>query len=356
MGEQLIRLITSRPGYPMAMAKSLRSAYGRAGIGSVTRLGFAYVSVSGLDVILSKLDGIPEWQASRKEWIVGLHRGITEPGALERIRALPNSRLKIFLDAERLSLSALTSGQMFHGKIVGINSRTRSTTGRPLCLIVSSANLTGAALSAGTRNYEAGLALFGSAIPKGQFDRFESWWKHAWNASIDLTDILLDKYTRLRSRFLEQYPNAWTELDPPSLSQLRNARSLWIDAGAMSGGSRNQVEFNRELAAFFGPPSPSTRLLRIRANGKEWNSRPLAHKVTTFDVEIWRLSLPTKTSGGFLYTGKVIIFRKTAKGVGAYLEVDVAAPRDQRSGRWRASANRRGYVGVTSGQRSYGFF
>lgn len=322
MGEHQTRLLASQPGYPMALAKNLRAAYGRAGAGSVTRLGFAYVSVSGLDVILSKLDDIPTWRRTRKEWIVGLHRGITEPRALERIRALPNSSLRIFAGAEHLSLKGLTSGQMFHGKIIGITSRVRSS-GRPVCLVASSANLTGAALGADARNYEAGVALFGSAIPRAQFDRFEEWWKHAWNASIGATDALLDQYTGLRRRFLQRNADAWAELDPPSLSQLRNARSLWIDAGAMSGGSRNQVEFNGELAAFFGPPRLLTRLLRIRANGREWDDRPLAHKVTTFGVDIWRLSLPTETSGGFLYPGKVILFRKAEDGEGTYFEVNV---------------------------------
>lgn len=235
MEKRQTRLLASRPGSPMALVKSLRAAYGRAGAASVTRLGFAYVSFSGLDVMLSRLSDVLTWRRSRKEWIVGLHRGITEPGALERIRALPNSSLRVFVGAEHLSLSGLTSGQMFHGKIIGITSRVKLS-GRPVCLVVLSANLTGAALGAGARNYEAGVALFGSAIPRAQFDRFEEWWKHAWNASIRVTDPLLDQYTRLRSRLLQRNADAWTELDPPSTSQLRNASRLWIDAGAMSGG------------------------------------------------------------------------------------------------------------------------
>ncbi len=355
MEKRQTRLLASRPGSPMALVKSLRAAYGRAGAASVTKLGFAYVSFSGLDVMLSRLSDVPTWRRSRKEWIVGLHRGITEPGALERIRALPNSSLRVFVGAEHLSLSGLTSGQMFHGKIIGITSKVKSL-GRPVCLVALSANLTGAALGAGARNYEAGVALFGSAIPRAQFDRFEEWWKHAWNASIRVTDPLLDQYTRLRSRLLQRNADAWTELDPPSTSQLRNASRLWIDAGAMSGGSRNQVEFNRELATFFGRPRLQTGLLRIRSNGREWDDRPLAHKVTTFGVHIWRLSLPTEASGGFLYPGKVIRFRRAADGEGTYFEVEVAAREEQRSRRWRATAHRRGYVGITSGHRSYGFF
>lgn len=335
----------------MALVESLRAAYGRAGAASATRLGFAYVSFAGLDVMLSKLSDVSTWNRTHKEWIVGLHRGITEPGALERIRALPNSSLRIFVGTEHLSLSALTSGQMFHGKVIGIRS-----SGRSVCLVASSANMTGAALGADARNYEAGVALFGSAIPRAEVDRFEEWWRHAWNESIPVTDALLDQYSRLRSLLLQRNADLWTELDPPASSQLSNASSLWIDAGAMSGGSRNQVEFNRELATFFGRPRLRTGLLRIRSNGREWDDRPLAHKITTFHVHIWRLSLPTEARGGFLYPGNVIRFRRSSDGEGTYFEVEVAARGAQRSQRWRATAHRRGYVGITSGHRSYGFY
>ncbi len=355
MREHDTRLLAGEPGNPLDLSEHLRAAYGRAGPASVTKLGFAYVSLTGLDVVLSKLRDITTWRKTRKEWIVGLHRGITEPKALEGIRALPNSRLRIFTGGGRVSLQSLTSGQLFHPKIVGITSGVRSLA-RPVCLVASSANLTGAALGAGARNYEAGVALFGTAIPRAAFDRFEEWWKHAWNASIGATDALLDQYARLRKELLERNADAWADLDPPSPLQLRSAASLWIDAGAMSGGSRNQVEFNRDLAAFFAEPDEKTRMVRVRVGGKDWDDRPLAHKFTTYGVDIWRLSLPTASSGGFRYPGKVILFRKVVDGEGTYFEVDVAGSGERKSARWRTTANRRGYVGVTSGQRSYGFF
>jgi hypothetical protein len=172
---------------------------------------------------------------------------------------------------------------------------------------------------------------------------------------VPATDDLLNRYTGFRDRLVQRNPDVLLGMDPPSLPDLRDAETLWIDAGAMSGGSRNQVEFNEELAEFFGSVTRTTRLLRIRANGNEWDDRPLAHKVTTFGVHIWRLSLPTLSTGGFDYPGSVIRFQKTNDSVGVYFIVTTAPAGSARAARWRALAHRRGYVGVTSGQRSFGF-
>jgi hypothetical protein len=123
----------------------------------------------------------------------------------------------------------------------------------------------------------------------------------------------------------------------------------------MSGGSRNQVEFGGELARYFGPKKHARRLLRIRSNGKEWDDRPLSYKVTTFGVKIWRLSLPTKDSGGYAYPGRVIRFRRSQDRQGQYFDMDVTDTGNLRHGRWRSAAHRFGYIGMTSGQRTYVF-
>jgi len=216
--------------------------------------------------------------------------------------------------------------------------------------------MTGAALGGEARNYEAGVALFGATLPSTQLVALEKWWNEARNASLKATGAVLDEYARLRSNFLQRNPDSLVGVDPPSLAQLQSSTTLWIEAGAMSGGSRNQVEFNRELAAFFGRVTYGTKLLRIKAKGKEWDDRPLAHKVTTFGVDIWRLSLPTVSGGGFDYPGRVIRIDKGMDRDGEYFEVSVAAPRGKGPGRWRAMAHRHGYAGVTSGHRAFGFF
>jgi hypothetical protein len=166
---------------------------------------------------------------------------------------------------------------------------------------------------------------------------------------------LIDRYAQLREAFVRSNPAILEIADPPSSQTLKNANTFWIEAGAMSGGSRNQVEFNKELAAFFGPVLNRQRKLAIDIGRLAWNDRPLSPKVTTFGVEIWRLSLPTASSGGFEYQGKVIRFRRGAPP-SQRLVVDVANP-DSRAARiWRSESNRAGYLGTTSGNRAFGFF
>lgn len=349
------RILLGKPGSPLGLGRVLRRAYSRAGTEPVVRFGFAYVSSSGLDTLLSEVSDVPNWRDSRKEWIVGLHHGITEPNALERICALPNCSVKVFTGANDLSMTGLAIGQLFHAKLIWLTSGSILRR-RPICLLASSANMTGAALGGEARNYEAGVALFGATVPSTQLVALEKWWNEAKNASLKATDAVLDHYARLRSKFLQRNPDSLAGVDPPSLAQLQSSKTLWIEAGAMSGGSRNQVEFNRELAAFFGRVTHGTRLLRIKAKGMEWDDRPLAHKVTTFGVHIWRLSLPTVSAGGFEYPGTVIRIDKAIDRVGEYFEVSVAEPSDSGPARWRATAHRHGYVGLTSGHRSFGFF
>ena len=74
---------------------------------------------------------------------------------------------------------------------------------------------------------------------------------------------MIERYAELRDAFIRTNPVILEIADPPSLQTLENATTFWIEAGAMSGGSRNQVEFNRELAAFFGPVLSHQRWLVI---------------------------------------------------------------------------------------------
>jgi len=154
---------------------------------------------------------------------------------------------------------------------------------------------------------------------------------------------------------VRENPMVLESVDPPSHATIKNAAVLWIEAGAMSGGSRNQVEFSRDLVEFFGNVQSEQRLLALRVGAQHWDDRPLSPKVTTFGVEIWRLSLPTFTSGGFEYPGKVIRFRRSAGNRPEFL-LDVADLGSRTAREWRARANRAGYISVTSGKRAFGFY
>lgn len=167
----------------------------------------------------------------------------------------------------------------------------------------------------------------------------------------DLDVALIRTYERCRDKFLRDNPSYADLADPPSPALITAAPTLWIEGGAMSGGSRNQVEFNRDLAAFFGPPSTRQRVLQISVGQNIWSDRPLTPKTTSFNVEIWRLSLPTPLASGLTYAGQVL--RLTRLGGDQY-RLEVAAPGSSLARQWRWNSVQNGYVGKTSGNREFG--
>ena len=343
--------VGGKPNAPPDLRTILHRAYEKSAQHWHARFGFAYVSESGLDVLLGTLNGIRDWDSTQKRWILGLHHGITEPAAIARIRCLSNSKSRVFVGGNQLTADSLLVGPHFHAKVLCIE---RGCSRRATCLVASSANLTGAALGANARNYEAGIALLHDSIAKSSIAEFDRWWQSAWQASISVSDSVLDRYTKLRDAFLQRNPDTLSDLDPPSLKQLKAATVLHIEAGAMSGGSRNQVEFNRELAGFFGPVRRSRKNLRIAVRGHMWDDRPLTPKTTTFGVDIWRLGLPTEATGGFEYPGKVLQFKRRKDKQGTFFELDVADLDSRKHARWRGIAHRRGYIGLSSGKRAFG--
>lgn len=344
--------IGGRPNDPPDLRTVLRRAYGKSGQHWHARFGFAYVSESGLEVLLRELNDIRQWGSTQKRWILGLHHGITEPTAIARILSLSHSKSRVFVGGDRLTANCLHVGPHFHAKVLCIEHGRRP---RPTCLLASSANLTGAALSANARNYEAGIVLSEGSIEKSSMTEFDLWWQSAWQASIGVSDNVIDRYAKLRDAFFRRNPDTFSDLDPPSLENLTAATTLWIESGAMSGGSRNQVEFNRELAGFFGQISETSRELRITAHGQMWDDRAMTPKTTTFGVDIWRLSLPTEASGGFEYPGKVLRFKRRKDKQGTFFELDVAELGSPKYARWRSKAHGSGYVGLSSGKRAFGF-
>jgi HKD family nuclease len=181
------------PGKPFRLANALRDKFvEKRKKKLVVRFGFAYVSNSGLDTLLQKLESVSSWDIATKEWIVGLHHGITEPAALKRIRALNNSSLRLYLGGKTLSESSIRTGLLFHGKIACITVGAGKGM-EPTFLLASSANLTGSALASESRNYEAGITLHDETIHRTEYLIFHEWWTQIWKESVPPTDQLINQ-------------------------------------------------------------------------------------------------------------------------------------------------------------------
>jgi hypothetical protein len=316
------------------------------------KIGAPYLSRAGLELLVDPLENCIGWQNAKKSWLIGVHHGITEPAALTDILDLPLSSCRLYTGGKPLHAKALRSRPIFHAKIVGIERRSGKST-QLSGMVVSSANLTGAALYRSTNldhvvNFEAGASFL--VNDQSTNKQWKHWWNSAWGMGIDLKKSNIMSYQDFRHEFIKQNSVIIDLIDPPSQKVVTTARSLWIEAGAMSGGSRNQIEFAEELALFFGPLSKERRYLRIEFDKKNYEKRPLTPKTTTLDVNIWRLSLPIIDSLEF--PGRVIKFTKTTTN--DTFKIEVANTKSKASENWSVDSNLNGYLGKTGGGRQFG--
>ena len=170
------------------------------------------------------------------------------------------------------------------------------------------------------------------------------------------TGALFGQYARLRQRVLDDNPILRTMLETPET--IKDARHFFLEVGAASGppGRRHQVEFPKTLAEFFGEASYTRRDLRLRQQDQVWEQRPLSHKQTTYGVDIWRLGMPTPTTGGPSISERAIRFTRTEEQNAFDFEVTDVESREFQT--WETSANLSGHLGATHGQRArrYGFY
>jgi hypothetical protein len=155
---------------------------------------------------------------------------------------------------------------------------------------------------------------------------------------------------------LEENPLLQSDVEVPA--DIETAAYFFIEVGAGSGppGFRHQVEFPESLVRYFGPAQRHRRPLTLRRGVTEWRGRPLSYKRTTFNVEIWRLGMPTQTAGGEAISHRVIRFTRTDEPeTFEFAVVDVTSHDFQD---WITKANVFGHLGATRGlnSRRYGFY
>lgn len=321
---------------------------------SLVKAGYAYATWGGVDRFTSLFKSSVNWQEIPKQFLIGIHHGITEPSALELLRALNRSELRIFVPGGRLTADALISTPLFHPKVTAI---TDARSKRVKFLQAGSANLTSSAAGKRPKNYEIAIALQnerGSGpIPSGEF---LSWWSEIWSQSRIADKALIARYAALRLDLLRRSPILRHSVGPPS--NIGSAQYFFAEVGAGSGppGFRHQVEFPESLTVFFGKPRRYRRSLTLRSRGASWVDRPLSYKETTFGVEIWRLGMPTQNAGGDPIAHRAIRFGRTDdRDTFDFEVVDVGSAEFDE---WTRSANAIGHLGTTHGHagRQYGFY
>jgi HKD family nuclease len=332
------------------VAPQVSSGAGHAFSGAVTtlqprqlRAGFAFATVAGVQAFLKEVSTASEWTAIKKQFLIGIAQGITEPKALEIIRSIANAETRIFLARKRLDSRAPFDPVRFHAKVACLDPHM----GADAWISVSSANLTSSAIGPNPKNYEFGVIcrLSNPADKKSFYSLFDPWWKSAWNSSLVVTNALLARYSEIRDRLLQANPVILSSVDPPE--DIATAKDLWIEVGKGSGIQRHQVEFTQYLASFFGPVNKGKTILTLRRAGKEWDDRPLSHKKTTYGVDIWRLGMPTISKGGVEVKNRIVKFSREPQN--KTFEIEICDQGSVPARQWERRSNRHGHVAQTRG-------
>lgn len=318
----------------------------------VVKAAYAYATLGGVQSFLDSVSTVAQWSQVPKQFIVGVHHAITEPAALEQLMGIAKADVKIFIPNKRISRKSFIANPTFHPKVLGVTSLKGD---RLHYLIGGSANLTGFAIGAVPRNYELGIAVSAKQHHLDPKRIFAKWWKPLWDYARPLNSNLLSSYASLREQEFNANPILQMQTEVPST--IANAKFFFIEVGAGSGpvGARHQVEFSEPLVRFFGPPKRHRLDLTLISNGSTWRGRPLSYKKTTFDVEIWRLGMPTQTSGGVPVAERAIGFWRTNSKLRFEFEVvDIGSKQFKQ---WLSNANAQGHLGATHSERHrrYGF-
>lgn len=94
---------------------------------------------------------------------------------------------------------------------------------------------------------------------------------------------------------------------------IRDANELWLEVGAITGGSANQLEIPREVVTFFrvDPNRFQTRRFLVLTHaGHRWGSNPMAYYMRN---GMWRINLDTSIPevSGRMLRGLFVRFRRT---------------------------------------------
>jgi uncharacterized protein (DUF2147 family) len=135
------------------------------------------------------------------------------------------------------------------------------------------------------------------------------------------------------------------------------ATHLWFEAGDMSGGSRNQVEFSEEMVRFFDEESRASEQVFIAYDTTIKEFCALTNRGQNYGqwTNIWRLGLITKAKGGVEYQGRVICLEKRKIGQKYVYVIAVVDPNSSSHKDWISKSVYSGTTGGTGG-RAFGYF
>ncbi|WP_143071535.1 hypothetical protein [Tranquillimonas rosea] len=301
-------------------------------------------------------------------WLTSFDYCRTEPIALEAIRSLPNSSVRIF-DAEFCLSRECTPRVPFHPKAFFVRNSDYEY------LLAGSGNISRSGLA---RGYEAGLSvgIDLKATPKKSsafrsMQQSRKWFDAAWGGALPLSDKILSRYTSIFESVDRQKSPAITEddiaSDHPTNGALRNAdlqklricRNFWIEAGNITKNRGpnlpgNQLMMKRLTRVYFGfpptvaPENSAIGTVELSFGGGDFDD----YSVTYSDNKMDKLVLPIPGADGpASYDQKNLIFRNVAPG---RFELSIGSDADKKG--WLRNSKKIDANFAMKGGRKWGVF
>lgn len=235
----------------------------------------AYATKRGCDAFLG-IEEVLRVSDCEKRWLVGIDRGVTEPAALERLRSLPNSEVRVSQGLQTLE-NGLAQVRGFHPKTYVFRGVEEQ-----LAVFTGSANLTYSALHG---NVEHGIeSVWLPPLSKQERYNMErinkslEWFDLAWGSADIVSDDFISGYKALREHeggveevevFKDFENEAEQELEVSDLARWSQARCFWIQTlelyknrGEIDLVTRLiAVEVRESILDLAGPTYQGTRIL-----------------------------------------------------------------------------------------------
>ncbi len=355
------------------VSQIFRSVIGLAGEASFQRLrvAVAYASLAGCrDLVGGLTRNMRRWRGARKEWLVSIDFGRTEPQAVDFLRHLTNSAVRV-PDAQNLLQRKLVPERCFHAKSF-IFTEDLTVADGGFGLFTGSANLTLSGLHTGV---EHGVALLWKPPRRraeqsllAGMQQSLKWWDDAWQRADIGTSSLIADYRRIRpvparedaAGTVRMFTSSTaTEIAAAEGLPWAQSRCLWAQTYSLyqnrgPGRPGNQLDLRRGTRVYFGlTPSkvpPDTKLGEVLLQYGEGPS--IARSVRFANNHMDKVNLPVPGEGGPpSYDNTYVHFERLGPG-----RFKIIVPRSDEWKAWISESRRQGMLYEFTGGRKYGFY
>lgn len=306
---------------------------------SSVEVAVAYASVQGVELFVARASRASSWRRSPKRFLVSIDSGFTEPDALVRLAAIPNSEVRVPNAEAVLARSRLRPIRPFHPKAYLV--RDISDVGAAV-LLSGSANMTVSAMATGAEVVTQRTWTRGDPSVNPGYGSYSTWFEEAWRIASPLS-LVIDRYRAKRPAAQRHLPGP-EDQDPASLAylppagqpvavsgatgaRLAVAKAFWIEASISPNRGRlpgNQLDMQRGARVFFGfSPSTVPRnhifgdiLIRFGAGAYQ------PHSVRYGNNQMDKVNLPLPGQDGpATYAGGILLFQRdssTSTGVSRF--------------------------------------